>query len=347
MESSDIRKNQEQRESRRGVAMQMLSPSKLRRFPTRMSLRTLMLLVLVAGGGLGWFALKRQREARRQRVIATIQASGSSVDFDGIGISRILWFGGSANPASIPQRQLTADQIGALGSCDRLRELMMVSAVMTDEGLAELAHDHLLEKLYCFKPKITDAGVKHLAKLRSLKKLELLRVLELTDAALAHLAGLADLEEINLSGASITGSGLVHLAGLIQLKSLVIPNAALDDAGLANLGRLTGLRQLYIGGGAYTDAGVAGLSNLTGVTELGIGSEGCTDAGLAKLVGLTNLRTLNIAGPQITDAWLDRIAAMKSLRQVIIGGAQVSDEAIQRLHHSLPEAEIYVNGRRR
>ena len=51
----------------------------------RMSLRSLMLLVLVAGGGLGWFALQRQREARRQWVIATIQASGSSVEYDGNG----------------------------------------------------------------------------------------------------------------------------------------------------------------------------------------------------------------------------------------------------------------------
>jgi internalin A len=312
-----------------------------------MSLRTLMLLVPVVGGGLGWFAVQRQREARRQWVIATIQASLSSVDFDGIGISRILWFGGSANPASFPQARLTADQIDALGSCNRLRELMMVSSVMTDEGLAQLSHDHLLERLYCFKPKITDAGVKHLAKLRRLKKLELLRVPELTDAALAHLAGLSELEEINLSGASINGSGLVHLAGLRQLKSLVIPDTALDDSGLANLCRLTGLKQLYIGGGAYTDAGLAGLSNLTGLTELGIGSEACTDAGLAKLVGLTNLRTLQINGSRISDAWLDRITAMRSLRQVIIDGAQISDEAIQRLHRSLPEVEIFVNGRRR
>jgi hypothetical protein len=38
---------------------------------------------------------------------------------------------------------------------------------------------------------------------------------------------------------------------------------------------------------------------------------------------------------------------MRSLHQVIIDGAQVSDEAIQRLHGSLPEVEIYVNGRRR
>src|SRR4029077_12135182 len=161
-------------------------------------------------------------------------------------------FGGSIDPTAFPQSQLTADQINALGSCDRLRELVVVSSVMTDEGLAQLSHDHLLESLYFFKPKITDAGMKHLAKLKNLKKLELLRVPALTDGSLAYLRGLRKLQEINLSGANIKGSGLRHLHGMRQLKSLVIPNTALDDAGLANLGWLPGLRKLYIGGGAYT-----------------------------------------------------------------------------------------------
>lgn len=310
-----------------------------------MSLRTLMLLVLVVGGGLGWFSLQRAREARRNWVIATIQSSGSSVEFDGTGISRILWFGGSINPASLPQRSLTADQLDALGSCDRLRELLMVTAVMTDEGLAELSHDSQLQSLYCFKPRITDGGVKHLAKLTGLKKLELLRVPELTDASLAHLAGLTNLQEINLSGSGITGSGLIHLGALRKLESLTMPRSPLDDAGLANIGRLTSLKKLYIGGGGtYTDAGIASLSNLIGLTELGIGSDGCTDAGISSLAGLTNLRTLNVVGSQVTDAWLDRMATMKSLRQVEIGVDRVTAEAIARLHRSLPQVQIYVNG---
>ncbi len=29
---------------------------------------------------------------------------------------------------------------------------MMVASVMTDEGLAGLSHDDLIEHLYCFKP---------------------------------------------------------------------------------------------------------------------------------------------------------------------------------------------------
>ena len=137
----------------------------LRAMPARIRLRTLMLIVLVTGGSLGWFALQRQREARRKWVIATIQASGSSLDYDGKGISRILWFGGSANPASLPQRPVTVDEVDALGSCDRLRETVIVAAVMTDDGLAALSHDRLMESIYCFKPDITDAGVKHLATL--------------------------------------------------------------------------------------------------------------------------------------------------------------------------------------
>jgi hypothetical protein len=140
--------------------MQIIAPTLHwpRGLPSRMSLRTLMLLVLVVGGGLGWFALQRQREARRQWVIATIQASGASVEFDGIGISRILWIGGSVQPALNPQRPLTPDQADALGSCDRLRELVIVAAVMTDDGLAGLSHDNLLDRLYCFKPRSPMAG---------------------------------------------------------------------------------------------------------------------------------------------------------------------------------------------
>jgi hypothetical protein len=323
------------------------SSSWLRRCQARPSVRSLMLIVLVVGGGLGWIASQRQREVRRQGAIATIRASLASVDFEGGEVSRICWFGGSVHPDTLPQGRLTADQADALGTCGRLKELSMVTAAMTDEGLAALSRDRGLERLYCFKPAVTDAGAKHLAGLGVLKKLELLRAPGLTDAALAHLAGLADLEEINLSGARIDGSGLVHLAGLKKLGTLILPDTALDDAGLTNLGRLAGLRRLYIGGGTYTDAGLAHLAGLADLKELGIGSPGCTDAGLAHLAGLTNLRTLNVYGPQVTDAWIGRIASMKGLRQVDIGGARVSDGAVEGLRRALPEAEVSVDGRLR
>jgi hypothetical protein len=347
---SDIRRTNQQigqGKSQWGVAMQSLSRSRtwLLGFPLRISLRTLMLLVLIVGGGLGWYSIRKQREARRQWVVSTIEAIGASLDYDGIGISRILWFSDSANPTTLSQRPLTSSEIDALGSCHRLREIMMDAGVMTDDGLAALSHDKLLERIYCLKPKITDAGVKRLANLTSLKRLELLPVRELTDEMLAHLAGLTGLEDISLSGASITGSGLVNLIGLKNLHSLSLSNTGLDDAGLANLGRLISLESLYIHRGAYTDAGIASLSSLTGLTELYMGSDRCTDACLANLSGLKKLQNLYVEGPKVTDVWLDRMAAMKSLRLVIVCRSQVSDEAIARLHRSLPDVQIQLSGR--
>jgi Leucine-rich repeat (LRR) protein len=327
--------------------MQALPSSRdwLRRVPCRLSLRALMILVLVAGGGIGWVTMQRQKEAHRKWVIATIQAAGASIDYDGVGISRIVWHAGSINPAAFPQLPLTADQLDALGSCDLLKELVMVAGVMNDNGLNRLAHKDRLEKLYCFKPQITDASLKPLAGLTSLRSLELLRVPDLTDAALAHMAGLTNLEEITLSGAKINGSGLVHFAQMTRLQTLVMPGPELNDAGLAHLRRLTGLRRLYIGGGKYTDVGLENLSRLTGLKEVGLGSESCTDACLASLAGLTNLEILSLTGPQVTDAWLDRLAGMKSLRHVDLDGAQVSDAAIERLRKALPQVQISTNGR--
>jgi hypothetical protein len=86
MNYSDIRRKIGQWELQRGVAMQAVAPPRrwLRRFPSRMSLRTLMLIVLVVGGGLGWFALQRQRESRRQWVIAAI---AGLTNLEGINLS--------------------------------------------------------------------------------------------------------------------------------------------------------------------------------------------------------------------------------------------------------------------
>ena len=315
--------------------------------PLRMKLRTLMILVPVVGVGLAWDVGRRQREARRQWVIATIKSSGSSVEFAGPEISRITWFGGSTSPASLPQRELTPDQIEALGACDQLRALMMVSGAMTDAALDQVSHDSLLEHLYCFQPRITDAGVKHLARLKHLKSLQLLRVPDLTDAALGLFAGLAELEALTLSASSIQGTGFDQLIHLKKLNMLVTANSPITDTGLASIGRLTSLTNLWIGGGDYSDAGVANLAHLSELQTLGLGSSHCTAACLDHLASLRKLETLALSGRQINDAWIDELAHLKQLHAIQIDGAQVSDEALDRLHAALPAVQLQYNGRPR
>ena len=59
-------------------------------------------------------------------------------------------------------------------------------------------------------PKVTDAGLKHLAGLKQLRALTLGGT-KVTDKGLKHLAGLKQLRELILSGTKVTGKGKADL----------------------------------------------------------------------------------------------------------------------------------------
>ncbi len=65
---------------------------------------------------------------------------------------------------------------------------------------------------------VTDAGLAHLGRLKSLESLSL--PTPITDAGLAHLAGLTNLTTLELNGSKLDGSGLKSLRGLVHLRDL-------------------------------------------------------------------------------------------------------------------------------
>eukprot|EP00808_Paulinella_micropora_P012378 g35587.t1 len=68
---------------------------------------------------------------------------------------------------------------------------------------------------------LTDAGLVHLAGLRTLRHLDLAGCRFLTDAGLKHLADLDQLQRLSLRGCRrLSDAGLKHLAGLHQLEHL-------------------------------------------------------------------------------------------------------------------------------
>ena len=58
---------------------------------------------------------------------------------------------------------------------------------------------------------------------------------KVTDAGLAHLAGLTALEQLHLDRTQVTDVGLVHLAGLTALKELDLTRTDVTDVGAAEL----------------------------------------------------------------------------------------------------------------
>jgi hypothetical protein len=59
-------------------------------------------------------------------------------------------------------------------------------------------------------PKVTDAGLKHLARLKQLRTLYLGGT-KVTDAGLKELAGLKQLQKLGLSGTKVTDKGIADL----------------------------------------------------------------------------------------------------------------------------------------
>lgn len=127
--------------------------------------------------------------------------------------------------------------IKGLDEFPRLRVLGFFNAPITDAGLAVIGNSKMgaeLRQLLLGRTKITDVGLKSIAKLPRLYLLE-------------------------LSGTSITDTGISELSQLVRLKVLRFRGTVVTDKGIAQLGQLSKLMLLSIGGSRVTPSGIAEL----------------------------------------------------------------------------------------
>lgn len=83
---------------------------------------------------------------------------------------------------------------------------------------------------------VDDAGLQVLAKLTSLRQLQLQRT-AITDKGIAMLGALQELQQLNLAGTDITTEGLAPLAALKKLNRLFLYQTKVNAAGYATLAR--------------------------------------------------------------------------------------------------------------
>ncbi len=171
-----------------------------------------------------------------------------------------------------------------------LRYLVLPPFATDDGDLALLPALLSLERLNIDSGKFSDAGMKSIGALTSLRDLRLTRCPRVTSAGLKHLSQLRNLEGLTLEGTSLTDDGLRHLANLTNLQRLTLAGSNLTDDGLRHLSNLTNLEWLDIGGTKVTDAGLVHLSLLTRLRGIGLAPTDTTDAGLVHLRGLTKLK---------------------------------------------------------
>jgi hypothetical protein len=195
--------------------------------------------------------------------------------------------------------------VAKLPQPDRGFGLSLGYARVTDAGLKELARLKRLEELDLDAARVTDAGLKELVRLKELHALNL-DATALTDAGLKELARLKKLRSLGLKQTGVTDAGLKELAGLKRLRSLGLGNTRVTDVGLKELAPLKRLRELDLSSTRVTDAGLKVLAQMERLEVLDLSDTGVTDGGLKALAGLKRLQSLVVARTKVTESGLVR-----------------------------------------
>jgi hypothetical protein len=254
-----------------------------KRLPVRLSVRTLIVVVFVIAGALGW--LTHRARLQRQAIAAVLKAGGNIEYGDerhaGVSLSPGFFSWISARLRNWLIKNL-GEEYGLTVVWVNLRD-----TDFNDADLARLAALDRIEYLDLGGTKVSDAWMASLERLTRLRGLDI-RGTAVGDPGLAHLKGLVKLENL-IVGTGVTDAGLAHLKGLGQLEFLNLRETKVSDSGLVNL---EGLDQLAI---------------------LNFGNTGVGDAGLAHLAGLTRLYTLDLIGTKVTDAGLSHLRNLARL----------------------------------
>ncbi|MBN1490876.1 MAG: redoxin family protein, partial [Phycisphaerae bacterium] len=196
---------------------------------------------------------------------------------------------------------------------------------ITDAGLKHVARLRLLEELQIGGDTFTDEGMARIAMLPNLRSLSMVGMA----ISMRELAKLTSLERLNIASYTKNGVKISDLNRLNVLRNLPqLDVIALErDSVAINLSGLTKLEELTLSmakGTAIRDDDLASLVDLKHLRWLQIGGFGAylgaSDAGLVHLAGLTELDRLSIGGADVTDAGLAHLAGLHKLNMLTVTG---------------------------
>lgn len=329
-----------------------------------LSLRALMVLVLVAGGVMGW---KARRADRQRWAVAAIRAGGGAVGYDFIDYfgdrgtynpnaqpwepawlrkaigdeyfqeAQVVWLTNSGGDTPLAKPGAADDLIARLADLDHLEMVQSMRVPISDAGLFHLARLTGLRGVELLRVPVTDEGLAQLGELRKLSGLNVVIDRKagghVTGTCLRSLAGSASLKTINLIGAEINDPALFAPLGQMRnLEALVISGSPNDGACLAHLAGLERLRMLSLDRTRVGDADLANLYGMAGLEHLDLEGKDVTDEGLARLARLRSMKSLDLhLAPRVTDAGLEHLAGLTRLQSLGLTGTKVTDAGLEYL----------------
>ena len=187
-----------------------------------------------------------------------------------------------------------------------ITEVSLAHTWATDEDVNYVAKIKTLKKLDLGFSLVTDKGIKELEQLRQLEDLNLETAEALTDASMNYVKNIPTLRRLNVRGVDITDVGMPAIAQMTGLKSLDLSHTMLEDVGLENLPALTDLEELSLGGDMITGINLNFLKLLPKLKKL-------------SLEGLQRRNAGACWTPRVTDLDLDTISLLSGLEDLDLG----------------------------
>lgn len=228
---------------------------------------------------------------------------------------------------------ITAETVGCLTHMDRLEAVCLAQSGITDAGSAALSGLRHVTSLDVSSTPIKDAGIAHLATMRSLRSLRLDQC-GFTDVGLRQISKLRKIEQLSLPGTKVTDAGVAHISKMNELKSLDLSRLEITGEGCERFSELHRLTRLNLSATKLTDSAVEHLSRVHSLRFLDIRNTQVTASGVASLAPLRQLERLDFLSsslPGFAEAVQSIVKNLPRLEFVEITGPEVGAEQIENL----------------
>jgi internalin A len=232
-----------------------------------------------------------------------------------------------------PVMENTEGLLAGAESLTQITDLELLACTVTANGMVHLERFQSLRKLNLMESKYPQAGLAHLTELKNFEQLNG----NLTDAGVKHLASISSLKV--LIGANLTDRGVAHLKDLKNLETLHISGDRIGDQSAELIAGLPKLQSLKLQSGRITDKGVGHLTKLKSLVLLNLDGTKITDRAIADLRTLPSLKNLDIRNTKITGQSFAPLMEFTALTDLGINVEADSDE-YKKLYEALPRCTL-------
>jgi serine/threonine protein kinase/Leucine-rich repeat (LRR) protein len=246
-----------------------------------------------------------------------------------------IWRGGDLPiGAKITRIEFDDDSVLTPATVRHLAELKSLNDLLFSNGLTDAGAANIRElpiRLIYGMEKLTDVGAADLAKIRSLRQIDLSGD-GITAKAIQEFSDHPVLNTISLRNCEIDRSGWQAMGNIPNLYNVSIANIKLDATDLESLLRGRAQLALITLDGIKIDDEIAAKFEFgESIQVLRFNDSQLSDAGLQAILRLPKLNTLQFSNTPLTDAGMESIATKEQLQTLRFTGSSVTDAGIKPL----------------